>query len=514
MVDSTNVTFVEMRHISKKFGDVRALDDVSFSLERGEVHALLGENGAGKTTLMNVLSGLYMADEGEIYIDGVLTSITCPRDSLVQGVNMVHQHFELIPHFTVLENIILGQEGEKFVLDIKAQKKHVQDLMKRYSLEISLDKKVQDLPVGVQQKVEILKALYRGTSILILDEPTTMLTPQEVDGLFAIISTLTNEGLAVVLITHKIREVLANCCRITVMRRGKLVKTIPTGEADEKILVKLMIGDEKSQFAEEAATRKSFPPGQPVIVETKNISVLDEHGNSLANDISIHVDRGEIVGLVAVAGNGQREIAEAIFGMKHAKNGSIFLNGEEITNKSIHERLQAGLEIIPEDRMVQGILPHCSLAETLILGSHKFLFKTGSYDVNKSNQLARDAIKDYHILAPDEKVNTGRLSGGNIQKVVLAKAFLLDSLVGLKTVIAFNPTRGLDVMSTHFIHEKLLELRNSDRGVLLLSEDLDESLSLSDRVYVVYKGSIVGEFTRQEFDPYRIGALMVGGKSL
>lgn len=511
MSDNEKVSLVQMCHISKRFGDVRALDDVTFSLERGEVHALLGENGAGKTTLMNVLSGLYMADEGEIFIDGTKQVITCPRDSLLHGVNMVHQHFELIPHFTALENIILGQEGDKFVIDVKTQKKLVEDLMDRYSLRINLDKKVQDLPIGVQQKVEILKALFRGTSILIMDEPTTMLTPQEVDALFAIISNLTKEGLAVVLITHKIHEVLANSSRITVMRRGKLVKTIATKEANQDILVQLMIGNEKTHSAAAALERTSFTEPQSARVETKNIKVLDDHGNTLVNDVSMHINGGEIVGFAAVAGNGQREIAEAIYGMSHVKEGHVYLDGKEVTNLSIKKHLENGLANIPEDRIRQGILPGRSLAETLILGSHNFLFKNKPFDIEVANKRARDVIEDYHILTPNEKVNTGRLSGGNIQKVVIAKAFLLDEMVGLKAVIAFNPTRGLDVMSTNFVHEKLIGLRNSGRGVLLISEDLDETLSLCDRVYVIFKGAVVGEFTRQEFDPYRIGALMVGG---
>ena len=511
MSDNEKVSLVQMCHISKRFGDVRALDDVTFSLERGEVHALLGENGAGKTTLMNVLSGLYMADEGEIFIDGSKQVITCPRDSLAHGVNMVHQHFELIPHFTALENIILGQEGDKFVIDIKGQRKLVEELMDRYSLKINLDKKVQDLPIGVQQKVEILKALFRGTSILILDEPTTMLTPQEVDGLFAIISNLTKEGLAVVLITHKIREVLANSSRITVMRRGKLVKTIPTSEANEDVLVQLMIGNGKNHAAAANLERKVFSEAQSARVETKNIKVQDEHGNVLVNDVSIQILGGEIVGFAAVAGNGQREIAEAIYGMGEVKAGKVYLDGKEVTHLSIQKHLEQGLANIPEDRIKQGILPGRSLAETLILGSHHFLFKHTPFDIEVAKKHARQAIDDYHILTPSENVNTGRLSGGNIQKVVIAKAFLLDEQVGLKAVIAFNPTRGLDVMSTHFVHEKLMDLRNSGRGVLLISEDLDETLSLCDRVYVIYKGAVVGEFKRQEFDPYRIGALMVGG---
>lgn len=511
MSDSEKVSLVQMRNISKHFGDVRALDDVTFSLERGEVHALLGENGAGKTTLMNVLSGLYMADEGEIFIDGQKVAVTCPRDSLAHGVNMVHQHFELIPHFTALENIILGQEGDRFVIDMKTQRKLVEALMDRYSLRIPIDKKVQDLPIGVQQKVEILKALFRGTSILILDEPTTMLTPQEVDGLFAIISNLTKQGLAVVLITHKIREVLANSERITIMRRGKLVKTIPTKEASEEILVQLMIGNEKTHSAVETLERRPFTEPQPVKIETKNIKVLDSHGTTVVNDVSIQIKGGEIVGFAAVAGNGQREIAEAIYGMSRVKEGKVLLDGKDVTHESIQKHLEGGLANIPEDRIAQGILPRRSLAESLILGAHHFLYKNKSFDIEVANQYARRAIDYYKILTPSEKVNTGRLSGGNIQKVVIAKAFLLDEQVGLKAVIAFNPTRGLDVMSTHFVHEKLMDLRNSGRGVLLISEDLDETLSLCDRVYVIYKGAVVGEFNRSEYDPYRIGALMVGG---
>lgn len=502
--------YLEMRRISKSFGDVQALDDVDFTLARGEVHTLLGENGAGKTTLMNVLSGLYLADSGEIWIGGRSVEIRSPKDALDYNIGMVHQHFELIMQFTALENIILGLEGGKPVIDKKEQIRRVQNLMDRYGLSVNLDKKVKHLAIGIQQKVEILKALYRGSSILILDEPTTMLTPQEVDALFSTIRTLTKEGLTVVFISHKIKEVLSVSDRISVMRQGRLVKTIPTSEATERLLVQLMIGSGKTSL--ETGRDRCISRVEGTILSTENLGVQDDKGQWVARGVSIKVTAGEIVGLVGVAGNGQREVAEAIYGMRASQEGQIVIRNANVTEARVRKRLELGVSFLPEDRIRQGILPTMTLAESLVLGPHQFLFDGSAiFDEGKANRLAQRAIEQYKIVAPNERVSAQLLSGGNIQKLIVARALLLCDLVNATLMIAFNPTRGLDVMSAEFVRDKLIERRNQGQGVLLISEDLDESLVLSDRIYVMHKGHVVGEVARPEYDPYAIGALMVGG---
>ena len=383
---------VEMRKISKRFGDLQALDEVDFSLNRGEVHALLGENGAGKTTLMNVLSGLYLADSGEILVDGKPIQITRPKDAIDNNICMVHQHFELIPNFTALENIILGKEGGGVVIEMEAQRAKINELMSMYGLAVELDVKVRELAIGIQQKVEILKALYRGASILILDEPTTMLTPQEVDLLFSTITSFARQGLTVILITHKIREVLLISNRITVMRRGKVVQTVATSEASEQALIELIIG--QTYVKDPSKERIAFTGDQQFVVEASSLGIKNEKGIWSARDVSFHVRRGEVVGLVGVAGNGQREVAEAIFGLRPVVEGNISVLGKEISKASIRNRLGMGLSLIPEDRINQGILPNMSLSETLVLGPHHFLFgRSILFDKKKANGLARKAIE-------------------------------------------------------------------------------------------------------------------------
>ncbi len=501
---------VIMSGISKRFGEVQALNQVNFDLKLGEVHSILGENGAGKTTLMNVLSGLYRADEGQIIIEGKRVNIQKPGDAIIQGVGMVHQHFELIPNFTALENIIIGKEGEGRLLDLPRQRKEVERLMILYGLVVDLDKKVKNLAIGVQQKVEILKVLFHGAKILILDEPTTMLTPQEVDFLFQTVKMLVQKGLSVVIITHKIKEVLAISDRITVMRRGQVVTTLPTQDASRQHLVELMIGQklsvkqETSRFSDEPKDSTSKP-----VVETVGLGIKDLSNNWSVKDVSIQIRAGEIVGLVGVAGNGQRETAEAILGLRQVAEGEILSQSRDITHLNIRQRLLSGLTLIPEDRINQGILPDLSLAMNLILGPHNVLFGKGILFKSKQvNALAEKAISEYRILAPNVEIECRLLSGGNIQKVLLARAFLQGSLVEPVLLIAFNPTRGLDVMSSEFVHEKLIEHRKAGHSVLLISEDLDESLQMCDRIYVMYQGKVAAEFLRDEFDPYEIGGYM------
>ena len=503
---------VEMRHVFKRFGDVQALDDAEVSFACGEVHALLGENGAGKTTLMNVLSGLYRADASEVFINGQKVDIRSPADAAALNICMVHQHFELISNFTALENIILAVEGGQTVIDVAAKRKEIQELMPRYGLSVALDSKVKALAIGIQQKTEILKALYRGASILILDEPTTMLTPQESDALFSTIGSFTKQGLTVVLITHKIKEVLAVSNRVTVMRRGKLVRTICTADASEQLLVELMMGEKSSyQAVATHSGRRVDWSACNLALSIEHLGVRDDKQCWVAEDVSIEVARGEMVGLVGVAGNGQREVAEAIYGVRKARTGKITVGGKDITRSGIKDRLKAGVAFIPEDRIRQGILPTMPLADTLVLGPHHFLFGNAIiFDSRKVDRLGREAIREYQIKAPDERIATCLLSGGNIQKVIIARAFLLSTLVNLELIIAFSPTRGLDVMSTRFIHSKLVEVTRACGGVLLISEDLDESMLLCDRIYAMHGGRVAGEFDCSEYDPYAIGAVMVG----
>jgi ABC-type uncharacterized transport system ATPase subunit len=508
---------IEMRHICKRFEDVIALDDVNLMLQVGEVHALLGENGAGKTTLMNILTGIYRADSGEIFVKGQAVIINEPRDALKLGVAMVHQHFELIDNFTALDNIILGQEGRGLVIDVAQQEKKVTELSANYGFNINLRAKVKELAIGTRQKVEILKALYRGADILILDEPTTMLTPQEVDGLFSTIHRLVVNGLTVVLITHKIQEVLSISDRITIMRRGKVVETIPTQESNMEKLITFMMGTYaiKEAFSgSEMVSRCDQNNDQPVL-QVKNLVIKDSHHFTVVKGASFDLRYGEIVGLVGVAGNGQCELAEAIAGLRPAIGGHIVLCGEDVTRKSIKHRMARGITLVPEDRIGQGILPHLSVAETMVLGVHHFLYHGDhTFNLIKANQRASQSIKEFDIRAPSELIATTKLSGGNIQKVLLARAFMMDDLVGIRLLIAFNPTRGLDIMTTNFIHSKLIGLRSAGKSSLLISEDLDEALDLCDRILVMRSGRLVSVFDKNDFDRYVIGAAMVSGEGL
>ncbi len=498
---------VALRGIRKRFGDVQALDGVDFDLRPGEIHALVGENGAGKTTLMNVLSGVYRADEGSILADGQAVQIESPRDALRLGIGMVHQHFELVPPFTVLENVVLGREGSRWRLRTREARATIRELMERHGLHVDPDARVGDLSIGVQQKVEILKALYRGVRVLILDEPTTHLTPQEVDGLFGEIRQFVASGLTVVLITHKIREILGIGDRITVMRRGRVVATLAGGEANEDRLVELLMG-KRAPRAESGRGPK--PPSEWPSVELIGVSAAGGAGVAIER-CTLSVRPGEIVGVAGVAGNGQRELAETIVGTRRIQAGVLKVGGRDLTRASVRDRLLAGIAYVPEDRMHEGILPHSSVAETLMLGPHHALFRgRWSFDEERSRSLAREAIQEYAIAAPDERTPTARLSGGNIQKVLVARAMFLAEEAQTGLLVALNPTRGLDIGTTQQVQRRLAELRNGGGAVLLLSEDLDELMQLSSRIVVMYRGCLVGELERSAFDAYRLGALMTG----
>lgn len=499
---------VEMRGIAKRFGETVALRAVDFTAARGEIHGLLGENGAGKTSLMNILSGLYRADRGEILIAGERVMIRSPADALRYRIGMVHQHVELIDSFTALENVLLGREGERLWLRTNRHRAAVEEVARRFGLAVALDAEVKHLAVGVQQKIEILKALYRGVDVLILDEPTTMLTPQEVDVLFATIRTLAERGVTVIFITHKIREILANCDRITVMRGGQVEGTLARAAADEARLVEMMIGQRLAGVgvAERAETR-----GGSVALEVRGLSVAADRRTRVVEGCSFSLASGEVVGLAGVAGNGQRELAEALLGLRRPAEGVIALAGRDVTRASVRERLGAGLAYIPEDRIEDGLLPSLTLAENLMLGLHHWAFpRRRLFDRRIARELTRQAIDEYAVLARSEEARAATLSGGNIQKVLVARAMALARLTRGVVLVAMNPTRGLDVRATEFVRKRLLEFARQGGAVLLISEDLDELLQLCDRMLVMYRGSLVGDFGRKDFDPYRIGALMAG----
>lgn len=498
-----NIGHVALRHVSKHFGDVLALDEANLQLRPNEVHVVAGENGSGKTTLMNVLSGLYQPDTGGIWIDDRAVAFNSPRDALRLGIGMVHQHFEQVRPFSALENIVLGHEGPGWRLRLSERKHLVETVMRRYGLDLDLDRAVRDVSIGVQQKIEILKALYRGVRLLILDEPTTHLTPQEVDGLFATVRQLAHDGLSVVLITHKIREIRDVGDSISILRRGQVVATLARSEASEARLVELLMGNRVAQSS--ARTDRPRPFSELPVLRLEHIVAPP------INNCTLHVRGGEIVGVAGVAGNGQPELAEIIVGTRPIVSGVLHLGARDVTHASVRARLRVGLGYIPEDRLRDGILPRLSVAETFALGPHHTLFQGHSlYDVSRIRQLARAAIEEFSVVTPSEQTPTARLSGGNIQKVIVARAVKETSTRHGSMLVAMNPTRGVDLGTTSFVHARLAELADQGNGILLISEDLDELVRLSDRLVVMYRGEIVGQFVRPEFDVYRIGSLMTG----
>lgn len=504
---------VSMQGIRKTFGDVVALDNVDFHLEKGEIHGLLGGNGAGKTTLMNVLYGLYQPDAGKIYIRGQEVRIRSPRDALAHGIGMVHQHFLQVPPFTVVENIVLGTLPKlRATTHLEEEMGKIRALAERFGLEVDPLARVEDLPVGVRQRVEILKVLYRGVDILILDEPTTNLTPQEVDALFQSLRFMVDQGLSVVFITHKIREVMAVCDRVTVLRDGRNVFTVSLKETDEETLVRGMVGEQLdvatsflfSGRREEARPRSFGPPR----VEVEDFAVMGDDGTLAVDGCTFHVRAGEIFGLAGVAGNGQRELAEGLMGLRAVARGRAHVNGIPVQEGATREILNSGVAYIPEDRLEDGFLPRASVAHNLILGYHtRPPYRKGWFlDWRLVFQTAWDLIREYNIRTRGPHDIAANLSGGNIQRLMLARAFAHP----MKVLIAHNPTRGLDIPSMEFVYRKLLEQRAQGVAILLISEDLDELLLLSDRLGAMYEGRILGILEHPPFDKYVIGRMMAG----
>ncbi|MFW6409920.1 MAG: ABC transporter ATP-binding protein [Halanaerobiales bacterium] len=498
---------VEMKNITKKFPGVLANDSVNFRLKHGEIHALLGENGAGKTTLMKCLYGLFQPTEGKIYLNGKQVEITDSRVAIDHGIGMVHQHFMLIPPFTVAENIILGSEPKKNGMIYKKKAiKNVKKLSKKYGLNVDPQAKVQDISVGMQQRAEILKGLYRGAEILILDEPTAVLTPQEVDELIKIMDSLTAEGKSIIFITHKLKEVMNIADRVTVIRRGKVINSVNTDSTNTSALAKMMVGREVILKVE----KKPASPGI-TILEANNLKVDNDRGLPALRGTSFSVKKGEILGIAGVEGNGQSELTEVLTGLRKLNSGKVLFKGKDISRYDTSKIIETGLSYVPEDRHHRGLILDFSLYENMILGKHRQPpYARGMHlNYSKIKKTARKLIKEYDIRTPDESVLAKSLSGGNQQKVIIAREFSREP----DLLIAAQPTRGVDVGAIEFIHKQIIEQRDQGKAVLLISLELDEILSLSDRIAVIYEGKIVDIIAQKQATEERLGLLMAGAGS-
>lgn len=500
-----------MTGVCKSFGTSVALDNVNFELGAREIHGLLGGNGAGKTTLMNILYGLYRMDAGEITLHDQKIEIHSPKDAIQKRIGMVHQHFLQIPSYTVIENIVLGTSvKQKFNMRLEAEEARLHELRKRFGIEVDLHALIEDLPMGTRQKVEILKALYRGVEILILDEPTTNLTPQEVDSLFQSLRVMVKEGMSIVFITHKLREVLTVCDRISVLRNGQNVLTLQRDEATEEAFVRGMVGDEMKIegsiiFSD---SRAASAVGQRPVLEIRSGSVVNQEKIPQLIDINLVVHENEILGIAGVAGNGQRELAEISLAIQPLTSGSIVFDGQDITAAQTVDLLEKGISYVPEDRLHDGFLPKANVAQNLILGYHRREPYThrSLMDWNTILAASRDLIAKFNIKASGPEEVGANLSGGNIQRVMIARAFSRPC----KLVVLHNPTRGLDIPSMDFVYSNILERKAQGMATLLLSENLDELLLLCDRIAVLYRGQIVGVLDREHFEKYEIGRMMSG----
>ena len=502
-----SVEAIRMKGIVKRFGNFTANDHINLTVHKGEVHAILGENGAGKSTLMNVLYGIYQPNEGSIEIDGKPVKINGPEEAIKLGIGMVHQHFMLIQPFTVTENIILGAEPRKgIVVDKASARKKIMELSDRYGLKVDPDAKVEDISVGMQQRVEILKVLYRGARHLILDEPTSSLTPQEITELMEIIKNLTKDGKSVILITHKLKEITEAADFCTIIRQGRYIDTVEVDQVDENRLAEMMVG----RNVEFKVEKKEQAPGD-VVLDVEDLKAKDYRGVEILNGLNLKVHKGEIVGLAGVDGNGQSELVEILTGLMKAESGKITVEGKDIFNKKPKEIFDDGVSSIPEDRQKHGLVMDFTVAENMILQNYD------KPQFSRHGILNRAAISEFTNQLIDkfdirprgcENRLARQLSGGNQQKVIIAREVTNDK----ELLIAMNPTRGLDVGAIEFVHKYLVEQRNKGRAVLLVSFELDEIMSLSDRIDVIFDGKIEGSVKGSEADEKQLGIMMAGGK--
>ena len=498
---------VEMRNIVKKFGDFTANDGINLVVHKGEIHAILGENGAGKSTLMNQLYGMYTPTSGEILIGGEPTEIDSPKTAIAKGIGMVHQHFMLVQPFTITENIVLGMEPRNGIkLDMKKARESVLEISKRYQLSIDPDAKIEDISVGMQQRVEILKALYRGAETLILDEPTASLTPQEIVELIGIMHNLTADGKSIILITHKLREIKEAADYCTIIRLGKYIGTVKVSDVDENALASMMVGRNVNFNVE----KPELEPGE-VVLEIRDLHGVDYRGVEILKGLNLNVRRGEILGIAGIDGNGQTELAEIITGLRKATKGEVLVGGFDVCNRSPRVGFEHGVSSIPADRQKHGLVLEFSVAENMILQNYAEPEFSRHGILNKENILkyASDAVEKYDIRPRGCALRpAGTLSGGNQQKVIIAREVNNNK----DLLIAFNPTRGLDVGAIEYVHKYLVEQRNKGKAVLLISFELDEIISLSDRIDTIFDGEIVGSMAGKDADENALGLMMAGGK--
>ncbi len=498
---------LELRAITKRFPGVIANDNVNLTLNTGEVLALIGENGAGKSTLMSVLYGMYKPDEGSILIDDVAHVFSSPADAIAAGIGMVHQHFMLVPVFTVAENVVLGVEptGRFGKLHIDEARKMVREISEKYNLDLDPDAVIEDLPVGVQQRVEIVKVLLRDAKVVVFDEPTAVLTPNEIVEFFEIVNTLIKAGRGVVFITHKLKEALSVADRIAVLRRGKVVGEANPSTTSESQIAEMMVGRPVQLTVE----KKTSNAGG-VVLDVVNLTVLDADGRTHVEGVSFSVHAGEIVGVAGVQGNGQTELVEALTGLHKAAGGTIMLDGKDITNNNPRERHDLGMAHIPEDRQRQGLVGGLSVAENLVLTRyHDDQFSHGLVvDWDAANAVADTLISDYDIRTPSKETGVGTLSGGNQQKVIVARELSRN----LRLTIAAQPTRGVDVGSIEYIHSRIVHERDAGTAVLIVSTELDEVMALSDRLLVMYRGKVVAELDPKKVTPMEVGLYMAGSR--
>ena len=498
---------LELRGITKRFPGVVANDNVNLALNTGEVLSLIGENGAGKSTLMSVLYGMYKPDEGQIVIDGTELMFASPADAIAAGIGMVHQHFMLVPVFTVAENVVLGVEptGALGKLNIDEARRMVREISDKYNLDLDPDAVIEDLPVGVQQRVEIVKVLLRDAKVVVFDEPTAVLTPSEIIEFFEIVKTLVSAGRGVVFITHKLKEALNIADRIAVLRRGKVVGEVDPKTATESQIAEMMVG----RPVQLTVDKNSAKAGE-VVLKVTDLTVLDADGRTHVENVSFDVHAGEIVGIAGVQGNGQTELVEALTGLRKATSGLIALDGKDLTHSNPRERHQMGMAHIPEDRQRQGLVGGLSVAENLVLTRyHDDQFSHGVIvDWEAADAIAETLITEYDIRTPNRETGVGTLSGGNQQKVIVARELSRD----LRLTIAAQPTRGVDVGSIEYIHSRIVKERDAGTAVLIVSTELEEVMALSDRLLVMYRGKVVAELDPKKVTPMEVGLYMAGSR--
>jgi simple sugar transport system ATP-binding protein len=501
-------TAVKMVNVTKTFSGLMANDKINFEVMKGEVHGLLGENGAGKTVLMKILYGMHKPDQGQIFVDGKEVRIEDSAKAISLGIGMVHQHFMLVPSLTVAENVVLGLEPTRYsyLLNVDKALKDIKSLSDRYRLLVDPKAVVSTIPVGEQQRVEILKALYRRAEILILDEPTSILTPQEVESLFEAIRALKQQGKSVIFITHKLKEVCAICDRITVLKKGRVVGTVEKTQTNSDELAEMMVGHEVLYTFE----REHTTPGK-IILQIENLNAFNDRKLPALKNVNLGIHESEIFGLAGIEGNGQTELVEVLTGLREPKSGKISFLDETITKISTHERMERGFANVPEDRQKTGLILDFSVLENLILGRQDkppFATKWSTLDFPNATKFAEQSIKEYSINTPSDHTLARYLSGGTQQRVVIAREFSRRP----KFIVASQPTRGLDIGATEYVHRKLVEMRDQGCAILLITADLDEMFALSDRIAVIYEGRIVAVRERSKANELELGLLMTGGK--